>query len=67
VTAADLRVALRTVAARLGASTFSGAKYMRERAVMLATAAELGRLDLEDVFALTLLLAAREPRRYSRA
>ena len=40
---------------------------MRERAVMLATAAELGRLDLEDAVALTLLLAGREPRRYSRA
>ena len=33
----------------------------------LGAAAELGRLDLEDAFELTLLLAAREPRRYSRA
>jgi len=40
---------------------------MRERAVTLATAAELGRLDLEDAVALPLLLAAREPRRCSRA
>jgi len=33
----------------------------------LAAAAELGRLDLEDAFALTLLLARSEPARFSRA
>jgi hypothetical protein len=33
----------------------------------LGAAAELGRLDLEDAFQLTLLLAAHEPSRFSRA
>ncbi len=33
----------------------------------LVAAAELRPLDLEDAFALTLLLAAREPPRYGRA
>jgi hypothetical protein len=33
----------------------------------LGAAAELGALDLEDAFELTLLLAAHEPRRYGRA
>jgi hypothetical protein len=37
VSESELRLALRTVAARLGASTISGAEYMRELAVMLAS------------------------------
>jgi hypothetical protein len=55
--------------------TPSGSAYARFRRALetqsvtlaLTTAAEVGRLDLEDAFELTLLLGLREPPRFGRA
>jgi len=54
---------------RSGASARPFLRALQSGSVTLAlgAAAELGRLDLEDAFQLTLLLAAREPQRYGRA